>query len=193
MDHGLDIERRTRADLLRLAGELDLPLLATNDLHYTSPGDAEAHEVLLCVQTGKTLADPSRFRFDGTRLLPQERRRRCGRCGPSCREACDNTLVIAERCDVELRRGPRPDAAVPGPGRGDRGVAGCVKEVERGLARRFPGGVPDAHREQAEYEVGVICQMGFPGYFLVVADLVPVRARRTASGSAPAAARRPAP
>jgi DNA polymerase-3 subunit alpha len=64
MDHGLDIERRTRTDLLRLARELDLPLLATNDLHYTFPADAEAHEVLLCVQTGKTLADPGRFRFD---------------------------------------------------------------------------------------------------------------------------------
>ena len=66
MDHGLEIERRTRDDLLQIAKDLDLPLLATNDLHYTHAADAEAHEVLLCVQTGKTLADPKRFRFDAS-------------------------------------------------------------------------------------------------------------------------------
>jgi DNA polymerase-3 subunit alpha len=64
MDHGLGIERRVRADLLKIARDLGLPLLATNDLHYTYPKDAEAHEVLLCVQTGKTMADPNRFKFD---------------------------------------------------------------------------------------------------------------------------------
>jgi len=81
MDHGLGIERQTRADLIKIARDLGLPLLATNDLHYTYQSDAEAHEVLLCVQTGKTLADPGRFRFEATSRPP----RRCGRCGASSR------------------------------------------------------------------------------------------------------------
>ncbi len=64
MDHGLGIERRVHADLVRLAGEVKIPLIATNDLHYTFAEDAQSHEVLLCVQSGKTMADPNRFKFD---------------------------------------------------------------------------------------------------------------------------------
>ncbi len=169
MDHGLDIERRTRTDLVRLARELGLPLLATNDLHYTFPADAQAHEVLLCVQTGKTLADPGRFRFDARDFYlksAQEMRA----LWSELPEACDNTLAIAERCDVAFAEGRDLMPRFPVPA-GESEESWLVKEVERGLARRFPGGVPDQHRAQAAYEVGVICQMGFPGYFLVVADL----------------------
>jgi DNA polymerase-3 subunit alpha len=169
MDHGLDIERRTRTDLLRLARELDLPLLATNDLHYTFPSDAEAHEVLLCVQTGKTLADPGRFRFDARDFYlksAQEMRA----LWSELPEACDSTLGIAERCEVSFAEGRDLMPRFPVPV-GETEESWLVKEVERGLAARFPGGVPDQHRAQAHYEVGVICQMGFPGYFLVVADL----------------------
>jgi len=104
MDHGLDIERRTRADLLKIADELALPIVATNDLHYTSPGDAQAHEVLLCVQTGKTLADPGRFRFDGTDFYlksAHEMRTIWGELP----QACDSTLEIAERCEVHFAEG----------------------------------------------------------------------------------------
>jgi DNA polymerase III subunit alpha len=170
MDHGLAIERQTRADLLRLARELDLPLLATNDLHYTFPGDAEAHEVLLCVQTGKTLADPGRFRFDASDFyLKSAAEMRA--LWSELPEACDNTLAVAERCDVAFAEGRDLMPRFPVPA-GESEESWLVKEVELGLARRFPEGVPDAHRRQAEYEVGVICSMGFPGYFLVVADLV---------------------
>ena len=169
MDHGLDIERRTRTDLLRLARELALPLVATNDLHYTFPADAEAHEVLLCVQTGKTLADPGRFRFDARDFYlksAQEMRA----LWSELPEACDSTLAIAERCEVTFAEGRDLMPRFPVPA-GETEESWLVAEVERGLARRFPAGVPDAHRKQAGYEVGVICQMGFPGYFLVVADL----------------------
>ncbi|ABK52827.1 DNA polymerase III, alpha subunit [Acidothermus cellulolyticus 11B] len=170
MDHGLEIERRVRDDLLRLARELRLPLLATNDLHYTYAQDWEAHEVLLCVQTGKTLADPNRFKFDAKEfyLKTPAQMRELFRDLP---EACDNTLAIAERVHVEFAEGANLMPRFPVPP-GETEESWLVKEVEAGLHRRFPSGVPDAYRERAEYELTVICQMGFPGYFLVVADLV---------------------
>jgi len=170
MDHGIGIERQTRADLLRLARQLDLPLLATNDLHYTHASQAEAHEVLLCVQTGKTMADPGRFKFDSHEfyLKSAAEMREVWRDFP---EACDNTLLVAERCDVAFTEGAdlMPRVAVPA---GHTEESWLRAEVQRGLARRFPAGIPAGHQAQADYEVGVICQMGFPGYFLVTADLV---------------------
>ena len=170
MDHGLDIERRPREDLLRLAKQLNLPLVATNDLHYTHAADAESHAALLCVQSGSTLADPTRFKFDADEfyLKTAEEMRDVWRDYP---EACDNTLLIAERCQVAFNEDanlmPRYD--VPD---GETEASWFVKEVERGLHLRYPTGISDEVRKQAEYEVGVICQMGFPGYFLVVADFI---------------------
>ncbi|MGB8021558.1 MAG: DNA polymerase III subunit alpha [Candidatus Nanopelagicales bacterium] len=170
MDHGLEIERRTLPDLLRIAGDLKLPLLASNDLHYTYASDADAHEVLLCVQTGRTLADPKRFRF-GARdfyLKTAEEMRALWAEHP---QACDNTLLVAERCSVSFTEGANLMPRFPVP-EGETEESWLVKEVERGLARRFPNGVPEDRRAQAAYELGVVAQMGFPGYFLVVADLV---------------------
>jgi DNA polymerase-3 subunit alpha len=170
MDHGIEIERRTMPDLLRIAKDLGLPLLASNDLHYTFASDADAHEVLLCVQTGKTLADPNRFRFDARDfyLKSAEEMRAVWADHP---EACDNTLLVAERCNVEFSEGRNLMPRFPVP-EGESEESWLVKEVERGLAHRYPSGVPQDRRDQAAYEVGVVCQMGFPGYFLVVADLV---------------------
>ena len=170
MDHNIEIERRHRDDLIRLAKELGLPFLATNDLHYTYAREWEAHEVLLCVQTGRTLADPKRFKFDARDfyLKTAQEMRELWRDFP---DACDNTLAIAERVHVEFNEGANLMPQFPVP-EGESEESWLVKEVEAGLRRRFPNGVPDTHRRQAEYEVGVICQMGFPGYFLVVADLV---------------------
>ncbi|MCZ3387293.1 MAG: DNA polymerase III subunit alpha [Actinomycetia bacterium] len=170
MDHGLDIERRARDALLRLAKQLSLPLVATNDLHYTNAADAESHAALLCVQSGSTLADPTRFKFDADEfyLKTADEMRHVWRDYP---EACDNTLLIAERCEVAFNENanlmPRYD--VP---EGETEASWFVKEVERGLHLRYPTGISDEVRQQAEYEVGVICQMGFPGYFLVVADFI---------------------
>jgi DNA polymerase-3 subunit alpha len=170
MDHGIAIERQTREDLLRIARDLGLPLLATNDLHYTYASDADAHEVLLCVQTGKTLADPNRFRFDA-RDFYLKSAAEMRTLWAELPEACDNTLLVAERCDVEFTEGRNLMPRFPVP-EGETEESWLVREVERGLDRRFPGGVPEDRRAQAAYEVGVVCQMGFPGYFLVVADLV---------------------
>jgi DNA polymerase III subunit alpha len=170
MEHGLDIERRVQHDLLRLARDLGLPLVATNDLHYTRAEDAQAHAVLLCVQSGSTLADPKRFKFDADEfyLKSAEQMRHQWRELP---EACDNTLLIAQRCEVEFTENANlmPRFGVP-PGESEQ--SWFVKEVERGLHRRYRPGIPDDVRKQAGFEVDVICQMGFPGYFLVVADFI---------------------
>ncbi|WP_246140111.1 DNA polymerase III subunit alpha [Protaetiibacter larvae] len=170
MDHGLGIERRVMTDLVRLAKDLDLPLVATNDLHYTHAHDSSAHEILLCVQSGSTLADPNRFKFDAQEfyLKTPAQMRELFRDHP---DACDNTLLIAERCAVEFNTSANYMPRYPVPD-GETEESWFVQEVEKGLHERYPGGIPDEVRKQAEYEVGVIVQMGFPGYFLVVADFI---------------------
>ncbi|WP_240470773.1 DNA polymerase III subunit alpha [Haematomicrobium sanguinis] len=170
MDHGLDIERGVQEDLVKLARELNMPMVVTNDLHYTHPEDAEAHAALLCVQSGSNLNDPKRFKFDADEFYlksPAEMRALFS----DFPEACDNTLLIAERCDVEFNTSASYMPRFPVP-EGEDEQSWFVKEVEKGLHYRFPGGIPDEVRKQAEFEVGVITQMGFPGYFLVVADFI---------------------
>ena len=170
MDHGIDIERRFREDLLRIARSLDLPLIATNDLHYVHASDADTHDVLLCIGTRTTMDDPKRFRFDARDFYlktAQEMRATWSELP----EACNNTLLIAERCDVQFSEGRNLMPQFPVP-EGESEESWLVKEVERGLMHRYKGAVPDNVRKQAEYETGVIIQMGFPGYFLVTADLV---------------------
>ena len=170
MDHGIEIEQRTRADLLKLAKDLSMPLLATNDLHYTFREDEQAHAALLCIQSGSTLVDPKRFKFENDQFYLKSARQMRDLFA-ELPEACDNTLLIAERCEVSFREGENllPQFPVPS---GESEESWLEKEVARGLARRFPDGVPEEHLKRAAYEVQVICQMGFPGYFLVVADLV---------------------
>ncbi|MFD5278974.1 DNA polymerase III subunit alpha [Pseudarthrobacter sp. NPDC058362] len=176
MDHGLDIERRVTGDLLRLAKELNLPLVATNDLHYTHEHDAKAHEALLAIQSGSTLLEPtydnggSRFAFSGSGYYLKSPRemRELFRDHP---EACDNTLLIAERCEVSFNTDANYMPRFPCPP-GEDETSWLVKEVDKGLQYRYPKGVPDEVRKQADYELGVITSMGFPGYFLVVADFI---------------------
>jgi DNA polymerase III subunit alpha len=170
MDHDLDIERRTMKQLIGLARELDLPLLATNDCHYTHREDSVGHEVLLCVQTGATLADPNRFRFDADDFYlksPEEMRR----LWAELPEACDNTLAVAERCEVSLKTEGYQLPRFPVPA-GHTEETWFRAEVERGSHERY-GAVPTAEQaRQIAYECDVIVQMGFPSYFLIVADLV---------------------
>lgn len=169
MDHGLDVERRVVSDLIKLSKDLGLPLVATNDLHYTHAHDADAHAALLCVQSGSTLDDPNRFKFESNEfyLKSAAEMRRLFADYP---EACDNTLLIAERCETSFeKRDLMPRFPVP---EGETEASWFEKEVEKGLKRRFPNGVSDAHKTQAKYEVDVIIQMGFPGYFLVVSDFI---------------------
>ena len=171
MDHGIQIERQVRQDLLRLAKDLSLPLLATNDLHYTKQEDAIAHAALLCVQSGSTMQDPNRFKFDGDGyyLKTAQEMRHIWRELP---EACDNTLLVAERCQISFTEGEgryMPKFPVP---EGEDETSWFIKEVETGLQRRFPEGVPDYARKQAAYETEVIVGKQYPGYFLVVADYI---------------------
>ena len=170
MDHGIGIERRAQKDLIRLAREMGIPFLATNDLHYTNPEDAKAHEVLLCVQSGKTMADPGRFKFDAQDFYLKSPRemRDLWREFP---EACDNTLLIAERADMTFHEGADLMPRVPVPD-GYSEDTWLREQVHDGLRARFaPHPVPEGHTRQADYEVDVIVKMGFPGYFLVTADL----------------------
>ena len=169
MDHGIDIERRTMQDLLRLAKDLNLPLVASNDLHYTHAHDATAHAALLCVQSASTLDDPNRFKFDSDEfyLKSAAQMRHLFRDHP---EACDNTLLVAERCEVNFEhRDLMPRFPVP---EGETEATWFEKEVNAGMLRRFNDAPSEAHLAQAQYEVDVIKQMGFPGYFLVVADFI---------------------
>jgi len=171
MDHGLDVERRTLEGLRRIAGQLSLPFVVTNDLHYSRPEDARAHEVLLCVQTGTNMADPSRFKFEGTGYYvksPQEMR--AVSTAPEWQAGCDATLLIAERAEVEFAKtNLMPNFPLPD---GETEQGWFRKEVWAGMDRRFPGGYDDERRARATYELGIIEQMGFCSYFLVVADFI---------------------
>ncbi|WP_110589329.1 DNA polymerase III subunit alpha [Microbacterium suaedae] len=170
MDHGLDIERRVREDLIKIARDLQIPLVATNDSHYTHQHDANAHEALLCVQSGSTMDDPNRFKFngDGYYIKSAAEMRQLFRDLP---DACDNTLLIAERCEIEFDTDANYMPRFPVP-EGETEESWFVKEVEKGLHYRYPNGIPDDVRRRAEYEIGIITQMKFPGYFLVVADFI---------------------
>ena len=169
MDHGIDIENRVRADLLKLANELKLPLLATNDLHYTFAEDGAAHEALLCVQSGSTLADPKRFKFDNHEFYVKTaaQMRELFKDIP---ESCDNTLLIAERCNVTLREGENllPRFEVP---QGESEDSWLRALSHEGLKSRLGEKVTPVHLQRLDYELDVMIKMGFPGYFLVVADL----------------------
>jgi DNA polymerase-3 subunit alpha len=169
MDHDIDIENRVKADLMKLGKDLKLPLLATNDLHYTHHEDADAHAALLCVQSGSTLADPKRFKFDNSEFYVKTaaQMRELFKDTP---EACDNTLLIAERCNVTLREGENlmPRFDVP---KGETEDSWLRSESIRGLQEKLREKLTPAHTERLNYELDVMIKMGFPGYFLVVADL----------------------
>lgn len=170
MDHGLGIEKRVMSDLIRIAKDLSLPLVATNDLHYVAADDAKSHAALLCVQSGTTMDDPNRFKFDADEfyLKSAAQMRHLFRDFPG---ACDNTLLIAERCNVEFDTSANYMPRFPVPA-GETEETWLVKEIERGLNMRYPGGISQEVRDRAEYETRIILQMGFAGYFLVVADFI---------------------
>ena len=169
MDHDIDIENRVKADLLKLGKELKLPLLATNDLHYVFHEDAPAHEALLCVQSGSTLADPKRFKFDNSEFYVKTAAQ-MRELFKEIPEACDNTLLIAERCNVTLREGENllPQFEVPAGQSEDSWLRALSHE---GLKKRLGDRSTPEHVARLDYELDVMIKMGFPGYFLVVADL----------------------
>ena len=172
MDHGLPIETQVTGDLLTIAKKLNAPLLATNDSHYVHAEDAQAQDAMLCINSGSRLDDPDRFKFDGTGyyIKTAEEMRELFKDHP---DACDNTLVIAERCSVMFD--DHEDGAFmpkfPCPEGWDE-TSLFLKKVEEGLEKRYDGNPPLDVLKQADYECGVICQMQFCGYFLVVADYI---------------------
>ncbi len=169
MDHSLDIEKRVRDDLLRLAKDLQLPLIATNDLHYVEKSDHSAHEALLCVQTGTNLQDPRRFKFESQEYYLKSAAEMRS-IFSELDDACDNTLLVAERCNIDFEKQDLlPRFPVP---EGETEAGWFEKEVWKGMQRRYPNGYSDRHKEQAAYEIQVIIKMGFPGYFLVVSDFI---------------------
>ena len=176
MDHGLHIERRVRDDLLRIGQALDLPPLVTNDCHYVLESQAPAHEAMLCVQTGKTLLDPDRFKFDGTGYYIKSAQQMREIWDDMVPDGCDNTLWIAERVGdygelwEEHPHDRMPLATVP---EGETPTTWLRKEVHRGLQDRFEGGtVPEEYYKRADYEIDVIDMKGYPSYFLIVAELI---------------------
>ncbi|WP_139981045.1 DNA polymerase III subunit alpha [Nocardioides litoris] len=175
MDHGISIEKRVRDDLLRLGRELGIPPLATNDSHYNNPEDAEAHDALICVASGKRLADTNRLKFDGggyyIKSAAEMRELWADRFGMP--EACDNTLAIAERCEVEFTEstgGYMARADIPA---GETEESWFRKEVWRGIEHRYPGDrLTQEVKDRVEMELAVVAQKGYCGYFLVVADFI---------------------
>ncbi len=171
MDHGLDIERDVREGLLRIARQLDIPLLATNDSHYVTEDQADAHDSLLCVGVGKTKADPNRFKFNGSGyyIKTPEEMRQLFRELP---EACDNTLRLAEMVEsyeeVFSYVDQMPQFDVP---EGETQASWLRKECERGLKERYGDNPSPEVLQRLETELDVITPMGFDSYFLVVSDI----------------------
>lgn len=168
-DHGIPEQRRVWPMLERLAGELGLRTVITNDTHYTSAEDVAAHDALLCIQTGSKLSDPGRFRFDSDQFFVKTAAQMRA-AFPDHGHALDATLEVAERCDARIEfdldllpRFPVPEGRTEG-----EHLRAMVLE---GARERYGSPLPTAVAERVEYELGVIEQMGFPAYFLIVADL----------------------
>ena len=172
MEHGLAIERSVRQGLLDIAQKLNLRPLATNDSHYVTADQAPAHEVLLCVGTGRTMDDPKRFKLEGGGYYiksPAEMRELWDGQVPG---ACDSTLLIAERVqpydDVFKHVDRMPRFPVPD---GETQSSWLRKEVDQGVIQRFGSRPSQEVLDRIQYELSVIEKMGFPAYFLVVADI----------------------
>ena len=172
-DHGLAQQRQTNPQLVEIARRIGAPLLATNDSHYCARSDAEAHDALLCVQTGTLVSDPKRFKFESNEhyLKSAAEMRYLFRELP---EACDNTLLIAERANVEIEFGnPKlPEFPVPPEFAGDtyeRSANAYLRHLSvTGAEERYGSPLPRNVVERLDYELGVIESMGFSAYFLVV-------------------------
>jgi DNA polymerase-3 subunit alpha len=176
-DNRLPQQEAANVELIRLAGELGLPLVATNDCHYLEREDAKAHEVLLCIQTGKTLSDEKRWRFETEELYVKDAAA-MDSAFPQCSEAVKNTLEIARRCDLELDFGTYqfPVYATP---QGIPLEKHLEQEARRGLQERLQDlraredWAPDreaAYRTRLDKELETINTMKFAGYFLIVAE-----------------------
>lgn len=168
-DHGIPLQRQVNQGIMRLSKELNIPLVATNDCHYINADDWEAHDILLCIQTGKKVSDENRMRYEGGQyyVKSEEEMRQLFPYAP---EAIENTHKIAERCNVEIEFGvtklPRFD--VPD-GYDSWGYLNHL--CDEGFALRYPDD-DGTLRARLDYELGTIKSMGYVDYFLIVWDFI---------------------
>lgn len=168
-DHGIPEQRTVNTALLRMSKELDIPLVATNDIHYTYAEDEKSHDILLCIQTAKKVSDEDRMRYDGGQYyVKSEMEMR--ELFPYAQQALDNTALIADRCNVEIEFGVTklPKFEVP---EGYDSWSYLNKLCTDGLNERYPAD-DGAIREKLDYELGVIRKMGYVDYFLIVWDFI---------------------
>ena len=169
-DHGIPEEKQVLPRLVKLAREMDIPLVVTNDCHYLTADDAEAQEVLMCIQTGKTLSDPNRMKMT-TRQLYVKSEAEMRALFPNFPDAIENTAKIAARCNVEFDFSTTHLPKFPLPEGETDALAYLRALCEKGLKERYGEGREDA-RERMEYELGVISGMGYVDYFLIVWDFI---------------------
>lgn len=168
-DHGIPDQKTVNAALVRMSGELNIPLVATNDIHYTYADDAGPHDILLCIQTGKKLSDEDRLRYEGGQyyVKSEEEMRELF---PYAAQAIDNTQAIADRCDVTITFGEYklPHYDVPD---GLTAWEYLNKLCMEGIGKRYPGYGPEL-KERLDYELNTIRELGFVDYFLIVWDFI---------------------
>ena len=168
-DHGIPTQKTVNQGLLRLSRELEMDLVATNDIHYILAEDAKPHDILLCIQTGKKVSDENRMRYEGGQYYcKSEEEMRA--LFPYAQEAIDNTHKIAERCNVEIEFGVTklPKYEVP---EGYDSWSYLNKLCQDGMAKRYPDD-DGTLQKRLEYELGVIHDMGYVDYFLIVWDFI---------------------
>lgn len=168
-DHGIAEQQTVNQGLLRMNQELHIPLVATNDVHYIYDSDAEAHDILLCIQTGKKVSDENRMRYEGGQYYLKSAEE-MERLFPYAKEALENTHKISSRCCVEIEFGKYklPHFEVP---EGHTSESYLRKLCEEGLVSRY-GDKAEELRERLDYELDTIVTMGFVDYFLIVWDFI---------------------
>src|SRR5438874_1471801 len=187
-DHGVTDQRRLHPQLVELARRLKIPLLATNDPHYTVPEQHEAHDLLLCIQTNANVDTPGRMRFDTNEFFLKSPAQMRALFGGELPDAMDNTLRVADQVDLRLEFDQLrlPDFPVP---TGETPTSWLRKACETGLAERYGERMTDDVRHRLDYELGIIDRMGYSAYFLIVADFTRVAREQgimtTCRGSAP--------
>ncbi len=168
-DHGIDAQKSVNLGVRRIARETGLPLIVTNDAHYLRKEDAKTQDVLLCIQTGKTVDDPNRMRFEGEEFyLKSEEEMR--QLFPDCNEAFDNTVKIAQMCNLEFTFHEYHLPAFPVPD-GFTNEQYFRKLCEDGFQERYEN-PPKEYRNRLEYEISVISSMGYVNYYLIVWDFI---------------------
>ena len=171
MDHGIREEKIVMPRLISLAREMNVPLVATNDCHYLEEKDADAQEVLLCIQTGKTLDDANRMRMD-TRQLYVKSEDEIRTLFAACPDAVDRTQEIADRCNVEFEFGVTRLPHYPVP-EGETALSMLTRLTHEGLRERYPDAKEtDEPWQRLNYELNVISSMGYVDYFLIVWDFI---------------------